>query len=366
MRRVVLFLALTALLVPGTARAADAVTLSAQPGVASYDSVVRFQGATVPLAEVFLVERLAGGWTVVAQTRAGTDGSFIFQRRARKPGVFQARTVGGQSGEVATQVRPRLRARVRGSIVTGRVLPARAGTVVLRVDGRTRRLRVGSAGRFRVRIGYLRAGRHAVRVALRPRPGYVRAVRRFALRIRRPALRMGSHGPGVLELKRRLAQQGYALPSVDSGYGFATYEAVLAFQKVHGLPRTGRVDRRFWRVLAKASRPRSRVRRGDHLEVSKSRQTLYEVRDGTVVNVIHVSTGATGNTPVGTWRVYREVLGWDWVLYHPMYFLRGFAIHGYPSVPAWPASHGCVRVPLWLANGLRARWGYGSLVRVYG
>jgi hypothetical protein len=366
MRRVVLFLALTALLVPGTARAADAVTLSAQPGVASYDSVLHFRGATVPLAEVFLVERLSGGWTVVAQTRAGTDGAFVFRRRARKPGVFQARTVGGQSGEVATRVRPRLRARVRGSIVTGRVLPARAGTVVLRVDGRTRRLRVGSAGRFRARIGYLRAGRHVVRVALRPRPGYVRALRRFALRIRRPALRMGSHGPGVLELKRRLAEQGYALPSVDSGYGFATYEAVLAFQKVHRLPRTGRVDRRFWRVLAKASRPRPRVPRGDYLEVSKSRQTLYEVRDGKVVNVVHVSTGATGNTPVGTWRVYREVFGWDWVLYHPMYFLRGFAIHGYPSVPAWPASHGCVRVPLWLANGLRQRWGYGSVVRVYG
>jgi lipoprotein-anchoring transpeptidase ErfK/SrfK len=108
------------------------------------------------------------------------------------------------------------------------------------------------------------------------------------------------------------------------------------------------------------------VRRGDYLEVDKSRQTLYEVRDGQVERVIHVSTGATGNTPVGTWRVYREVFGWDWVLYHPMYFLRGFAIHGYPSVPAWPASHGCVRVPLWLANGLRERWGYGSVVRVYG
>jgi N-acetylmuramoyl-L-alanine amidase len=366
MRRVVPFLALAALLVPGTAHAADTVTLSAQPAVAPYDGVVRLQGATVPLAEVFLVERLTGGWTVVAQTRAGTDGAFFFERRARKPGAFQARTVGGQSGEVATQVRPRLRARVRGSIVTGRVLPARAGTVVLRVDGRTRRLRVGSEGRFRARIGYLRAGRHAVRVSLRPRPGYVRAAQRFALRIRRPALSMGSHGPGVLELKRRLAEQGYALPSVDSGYGFATYEAVLAFQKVHGLPRTGRVDGRVWRALGRASRPRPRVPRGDYLEVSKSRQTLYEVRDGKVVNVIHVSTGATGNTPVGTWRVYREVFGWDWVLYHPMYFLRGFAIHGYPSVPAWPASHGCVRVPLWLANGLRTRWGYGSVVRVYG
>jgi len=48
-----------------------------------------------------------------------------------------------------------------------------------------------------------------------------------------------------------------------------------------------------------------------------------------------------------------------------MYFLSGFAIHGYPSVPVWPASHGCVRVPMWLASSLRERWGYGSVIRVY-
>jgi N-acetylmuramoyl-L-alanine amidase len=326
---------------------------------------VLFSGATVPLSEVFLVRRSREGWTVVAQTRAGTDGAFVFERRARTPAVHQARTLGGQSGEVATRVRPRLRARLSGSIVTGRVLPARAGSVVLRVQGRTRRLRVGSAGRLRARLGQLRAGRHSVRVSIRPAPGYVGVLRRFALRVRRPALRIGSHGPGVLALKRRLAELGYALPSVDSGYGHATFEAVLAFQKVQGLPRTGRVDRSVWRALGRASRPRPRVPRGDYLQVNKSRQTLYEVRDGEVARVVHVSTGATGNTPVGTWRVYREISGWDWVLSHPMYFLRGFAIHGYPSVPAWPASHGCVRVPLWLANGLRERWGYGSVVRVY-
>ncbi|HEX7255331.1 MAG TPA: hypothetical protein VF236_05330, partial [Gaiellaceae bacterium] len=138
------------------------------------------------------MQRLPAGWTVIAQARAGTDGAFAFERRARRPGVFQARTLGGQSGEVSTQVRPRLRARLKGSIVSGRVLPARAGAVVLRVDGRTRRLRVGSAGRFRARLGYLRAGRHVVRVLLRPAPGYVRAARRFALQVLRPALRVGS------------------------------------------------------------------------------------------------------------------------------------------------------------------------------
>ena len=77
-------------------------------------------------------------------------------------------------------------------------------------------------------------------------------------------------------------------------------------------------------------------RGGDYLEVDKTRQVLFVVRGGEVAKVVHVSTGATGNTPLGTWHVYRKVGGWDWVLWYPMYFLRGFAIHGYPSVPAYP------------------------------
>lgn len=365
MRRVALLAALAALVLPASALGADGVTLSAQPAVVAYAGMVRFQGSAGMLSDVVLVQQRSAGWTVVAQTRAGTDGTFAFERRVRAPGVFQARTVAGSSPDVATRVRPLLRARVDGSFVRGRLLPARAGTVLLRVDGRARRISVGSAGRFRTRLRPLRAGRHVVRISVRPAPGFVQVGRQFALRIRRPALRVGSHGPGVLGLKRRLAELGYAVPSVDSSYGFGTYEAVLAFQKVHGLPRSGRVDRRFWQVLSRASTPRPRVPRGDYIEVSKTRQTLYEVRGGKVVRVVHVSTGATGNTPVGSWRVYHAVFGWDWVLYHPMYFLRGFAIHGYPSVPAWPASHGCVRIPLWIANGLRQRWGYGSVIRVY-
>ena len=62
--------------------------------------------------------------------------------------------------------------------------------------------------------------------------------------------------------------------------------------------------------------------------------------------------GATGNTPLGSWHVYRKVAGWDWVLWYPMYFKGGFAIHGYPSVPRIPASHGCVRIPMWIAPTL--------------
>jgi lipoprotein-anchoring transpeptidase ErfK/SrfK len=120
----------------------------------------------------------------------------------------------------------------------------------------------------------------------------------------------------------------------------------------------------LWRRLEQAGPPQARYA-GNHVEVDKTRQVLFLVRDGKVVLTTHVSTGATGNTPLGTWHVYRKVGGWDWVLWYPMYFLRGFAIHGYPSVPAYPASHGCVRIPMWLAPTLYSAHGYGTTVFVH-
>jgi hypothetical protein len=168
----------------------------------------------------------------------------------------------------------------------------------------------------------------------------------------------------VRALEGRLRELHYALPHVDGYYGLDTYQAVLTFQKVQRLPWTGRVDRRVWARLQRAHVPRARYG-GTHLEVSKRRQYLLVVRGGIVAAAVHVSTGATGNTPVGRWHVYRKTPGWDWVLWYPMYFFRGFAIHGYPSVPSYPASHGCVRVPMWIAPRIYAMNAWGTTVFVY-
>ena len=168
----------------------------------------------------------------------------------------------------------------------------------------------------------------------------------------------------MLALEHRLADLHYAVRGVDSTYGYDTFEAVLAFQKVNWLPRTGRVEPWLWKWLARARHPARRPRR----RLPRGRQdtpgALRRAR-GKVARVVHVSTGATGNTPLGTWTVYRKVGGWDWVLWYPMYFLRGFAIHGYPSVPAYPASHGCVRIPMWLAPTLYSSHGYGTTVFIH-
>ena len=100
--------------------------------------------------------------------------------------------------------------------------------------------------------------------------------------------------------------------------------------------------------------------------MDKSRQLLYEVRAGRVVSVARVSTGATGNTPVGHWHVYAKQAGYTPKgMYDSLFFLRGFAIHGYVSVPTYPASHGCVRTPLWFAPGIYSRWGVGTSIYVF-
>jgi N-acetylmuramoyl-L-alanine amidase len=369
MRRVVGIAAAVGALLGATPALGAQITLSSDHRVARYDDSVRFRG-TLATPGPQPVQLLRDGVVVASTTASG--GAFVFDLRARHPGRFVARSALGDSAPVALRVQPRLRSRVVGKrrighriVVAGRLLPARSGRLVLKFRSRHVGVRVGPGGRFRVRVPTAWGPNVTGRITLRPAAGYVRVWRRVRLRLGYPSLSLGSRGPSVLALKQRLSELGYALPSVDAGFGYRTYEAVLAFQKVHWLSRTGRVGAAEWRMLWRASRPRPRVSRRDYLEVDKSRQVVMEVQDGKVERVIHASTGATGNTPVGTWRVYREVFGWDWVLYHPMYFLRGFAIHGYPSVPPWPASHGCVRVPLWLAASLRERWGYGSVVRVY-
>jgi lipoprotein-anchoring transpeptidase ErfK/SrfK len=102
------------------------------------------------------------------------------------------------------------------------------------------------------------------------------------------------------------------------------------------------------------------------VEVSKERQVLFIVRDGRVTLVVPVSTGATGNTPLGLWHVYSKVPGYNAEqMFYSSFFVGGFAIHGYHSVPPYPASHGCVRIPIWVAPRVYSLIDYGTAVYIY-
>jgi peptidoglycan hydrolase-like protein with peptidoglycan-binding domain len=162
-------------------------------------------------------------------------------------------------------------------------------------------------------------------------------------------LRSGARGPEVLELQRRLVALGYWLGEPDGVYGAATLHAVTAFQKVTGLRRDGVAGPATRQALATAARPAPRSGTGRVAEVDLARQVLLVTEDGRVAWVFDASTGSRpGTTRKGHFTVYRQVNGDDpgplGTLYRPKYFDRGVAVHGYPNVPAYPASHGCVRV----------------------
>jgi hypothetical protein len=238
---------------------------------------------------------------------------------------------------------------------------------MLREGDRSKTLKVGPRGRFVTPLTTTRLYGYRATVRLKPAAGYVGGHRSYAVHVGLRALALESRGAAVHWLEYSLVRlHHYALPGIDNVYDYATADAVLAFQKVHGLPRTGSVDDRFWNVLRTSGPPHARIVAGDHVEVDKTRQVLFEVRRGEVVSVSHVSTGASGNTPPGHWHVYSKGLGFNAKgMYDSLFFIGEFAIHGYSSVPSYPASHGCVRTPLWFAAGFYARWGVGTNVYVF-
>jgi peptidoglycan hydrolase-like protein with peptidoglycan-binding domain len=335
---------------------------------ADFGAAVRFTGKVVPAAGGMRVSLWRGTkWIGAARTHA--DGTYALTTRALAPGPYTARFGGAASSPLSILVRPILQARVVGSgtvasplRVEAALKPRGAGRTRIRVWRRSRLV----ASRFgrAVRLDTSRETTYRIVVTTVPAKGFAGPGRTLAATVALPTLELGAHGPSVLELERRLAALHYALAGVDASFGQDTYDAVLALQGVNRLAPTGRVDRTLWRLLEHAASPKARYP-GNHVEVDKARQVLFIVRGGRVALAVHVSTGATGNTPLGVWHVYRKVAGWSWVLWYPSYFLRGFAIHGYPEVPPYPASHGCVRVPMWVATRLYPEIPYGSAIYIY-
>lgn len=162
-------------------------------------------------------------------------------------------------------------------------------------------------------------------------------------------LRPGDSGPAVRELQQKLSDLGYWLGGVDGTYGQTTQQAVLAFQKAEGLGRDGVAGPQTQAQLRNAARPTGRSGSGTLIEVDLSRQLMLIVENGQVKHALNTSSGASGTpTPPGRFVIGREIDGWRHAplgtLYRPKYFNGGIAIHGYPSIPAYPASHGCTRL----------------------
>jgi lipoprotein-anchoring transpeptidase ErfK/SrfK len=174
-------------------------------------------------------------------------------------------------------------------------------------------------------------------------------------------------------VQQRLDALGYWVPTNSSGAGALTTQALYALQKSAGIARTGRLDAATQRALDAGVLPTPRSTTGYVAEVDKSRQVLMLVSNGRVVRVINVSTGngaryrsgngwAVAHTPEGNFTIQRQINGMRvselGELFRPKYFTGGYAIHGSPSIPPHPASHGCIRVSNGAINFL---WDTGSL-----
>jgi peptidoglycan hydrolase-like protein with peptidoglycan-binding domain len=160
----------------------------------------------------------------------------------------------------------------------------------------------------------------------------------------------GATGPEVAQLQQRLSEMGYWLPGVDGKYSSATTHAVTAFQKTNNLPRTGKADPATLAAMLTAPRPASlRPVPGRSLEVDLGRQILMVANGGQVDMVLDMSSGKRSTpTPKGDYQIQRQIDGLRisklGELWRPKYFTGGYALHGSPSVPTSPASHGCVRL----------------------
>lgn len=175
-------------------------------------------------------------------------------------------------------------------------------------------------------------------------------------------LQQGDTGPEVQALQERLEELGYRPGSVNGEFAAETASAVMAFQKAEGLQRDSIVGPQVLGRLAdpQAAGPKSNEP-GPRVEVDLDRQIMFGIDAAGTVTTINVSTGSgrefqsaeegkgivVAHTPIGEYKVIRRIdgnreapLG---TLYRPLYFDGGWAIHGNPHVPGYPASHGCVR-----------------------
>ena len=186
-----------------------------------------------------------------------------------------------------------------------------------------------------------------------------------------PTLSSGSQGDLVTFAQTLLAGITYRPGAVDGTYDAQTAAAVMAFQKVERLPRTGVLGADTWDHLLGARRPTLRYDYGgDRMEVDLSRQVMFWVQDGELERTYHVSTGREGMwTPTGRGTVFSKQRGWQQTkvgaMYSPSYIFAHIAVHGMTSVPNYNASHGCVRVPMWQADEIYDLLPMGTSVYVY-
>src|SRR5690349_487453 len=183
------------------------------------------------------------------------------------------------------------------------------------------------------------------------------------------------------EAERRLAEMGYLTGRVDGTIDRDTRVGLITFQKWEGRKVTAQLTRSELNAIREATAPEAKDSGYKHVEVDLDRQVLLLTdSEGVIKMILPVSTGSGKHykekrmsglayTPRGRFRIYNKLSGWKrsplGLLYYPNYFSDGLAIHGNPSVPHSPRSHGCVRIPMFAASEISRQLPVGTIVLIY-
>ncbi len=172
----------------------------------------------------------------------------------------------------------------------------------------------------------------------------------------------GSTGPFVQLIQQRLSALHFYIPQTgvyDQGTG-------LALDAYHRLLRWGvyqTLDSRTISALLNGTGKFNIRYPGDgkHAEGDLTDQLLALSNGSHVVWILPISSGKPSTpTVLGRFHVYRRTPGYlPDGMYYSDFFYTGYAIHGYDPAPDYPASHGCMRLPIvdaipvynWLAMG---------------
>ena len=177
-----------------------------------------------------------------------------------------------------------------------------------------------------------------------------------------PQAGFGSRGDFVRLIQQRLVALHLYLPQTgvyDSGTGLA----IDAYHRLLHWGTSQTLDQRTVNALLDGQGS-FKVRdpgAGRHAEGNLTDQLLALANGSHVYWIFPISSGKPSTpTITGHFHVYSRVPGYlPDGMYYSDFFYGGYAIHGYNPAPDYPASHGCMRLPIvdaiaafnWLAIG---------------
>src|SRR5204862_7524953 len=226
------------------------------------------------------------------------------------------------------------------------------------------------SGEFRVSYASSRTGLLQARVAHYATAQQAQFTARSSLiHFVSPNLRGGARGGSVRVLQAELNALHYVVP-LNGVFDEATGRAVVAYRKMAGLQRVASTNTRLFTLMGRgAGRFHVRYRNdGRHVEADLTRQVLAEIDPGGRVRALYTMSSGKPSTPtvVGRFRVYSKTPGTNAKgMVDSNYFIAGYAILGYAEVPTYPASRGCLRVPIPNAASIYRWAGLGTPVDVY-